>query len=207
MFQRTSKAGSSSCQCSTTLYGMRKEMKNYVKLFQKRVEEYARRFPRGHWSFLGPGSEEKWHATCNCKLNGSWNRTAGKMMQYFQRSRHPIFRCTSALVRGHLRSKGGGRRTIHFTAIDDNVQLLLKLVISVDQLSSYGAVADLIKELPVDQRAPGKPVAIDQMEQEILTEVQAEEERQGNLLQDYERRFEKNYQKTRSCPNCAPKQV
>ena len=28
--QRTSQAGSSSCQCSTTLYGMQKEMMNYV---------------------------------------------------------------------------------------------------------------------------------------------------------------------------------
>ena len=27
----------------------------------KRVEECARRFPRGHWSFLGPGSEKKWY--------------------------------------------------------------------------------------------------------------------------------------------------
>ena len=50
----------------------------------------------------------------------------------------------------------------------------------------------MIQELPVDQRAPGKLVALDQMEQENLTqphfaEVQADEERQGNLLQDYER--------------------
>ena len=68
------------------------------------------------------------------------------------------------------------------------------MVISVNQLSLYGAVADLIKELPDDQRAPGKPVALDQMEQEILTqpplaELQTNEERQGNLLQNYERRF------------------
>ena len=45
-------------------------------------------------------------------------------------------------------------------------------------------------------RAPGKLVALDQMEQEILTqpplaEVQASEERQENLLQNDERRFEK----------------
>ena len=25
--------------------------------------ECARKFPRGHWSFLGPGSEEKWYGT------------------------------------------------------------------------------------------------------------------------------------------------
>ena len=53
--------------------------------------------------------------------------------------------------------------------------------ISVIQLSLYGAGADLTKELPDDQRAPGKPVALDQMELEILTqpglaEVQANEE-------------------------------
>ena len=48
--------------------------------------------------------------------------------------------------RGQLRSKVGGRTTLHFAASDDNVQLLLKMVISVNQHSLYGAVADLIKE-------------------------------------------------------------
>ena len=116
-------------------------------------------------------------------------------MQNFQRSGHPAFHCTSTLERGQLRNKGGGRTTIHFTASDDNVQLLLKMVITVNQLSLNGAVADLIQELSVDERASGKPVALDQMEQEILSqpllaEVQANEELQGNLLQNYERRFE-----------------
>ena len=111
-------------------------------------------------------------------------------------SGHPIFRCTNALERGQLRSKEGGKTTIHVTACDENVRLLLKMVISVNQLSLYGAVANMIKELPCDQRAPGKPVALDQMEQEILiqppiAEVQANDERQGSLLQDYERRFER----------------
>ena len=52
-------------------------------------------------------------------------------------------------------------------------------------------------ELPVDQRAPGKPVASGQLDkQEHLTqlplaELQANEERQGNLLQKNEERFEK----------------
>ena len=101
-----SKAGSSSCQCSTTLNGVRKEIKNDVRIIQKRVEEYDRKFLRGHWSFLGPGSEKKWYATQNCKPNRSWDRTAEKMLQNFQRSGHPIFHSTIALVRGHLRSKG-----------------------------------------------------------------------------------------------------
>ena len=71
------------------------------------------------------------------------------------------------------------------------------MVISVNQLSLYGAVAAMIAELPVDQKAPGKPVASGQLdEREILTqlplaELQANEERQGNLLQEYEQRFDK----------------
>ena len=71
------------------------------------------------------------------------------------------------------------------------------MVISVNQLSFYGAVADIIEELPVGQRALGKPAASGQLDkQEIIThlplaEVQANEERQGNLLKEYEQRFEK----------------
>ena len=70
------------------------------------------------------------------------------------------------------------------------------MVISVNLLSLYGSVADLIKELPVDQRASGKPVAVDQTEQEILiqppiAEVPSNDERLRNLLHDYEQRFER----------------
>ena len=70
----------------------------------------------------------------------------GAKLQNFIDSSHPIFRCTSPLERGQLRSKEGGRTTIHFTASDENVQLLLQMVISVNQLSLYGAAADLIEE-------------------------------------------------------------
>ena len=163
----------------------------------KTLKEYAGRFPRGHWSFLGPGSEKKWYGTYDCKPDGSWDRTAEKMLLNFAGSGRPIFRGTSALERGEFRSKGRGSTTIHFTARDDNVQLLLKMIISVNQLSLYGAVADLIEELPVGQRAVGKPKALGQLDEvEILTqppfvEMQANEERQGNLLQEYEQRFEK----------------
>ena len=181
VIQRTSQAGSSSCQCSTTLYGMRKEMKNCVEINSKRVEGYARIFLAVIGLSLGLVQQRSGtpHTIANPTGHGIGLRT--KMMQNFQRSGHPIFLWTSALERGHLRSKGG-KTTIHFTACDENVQSFLKMIISVNQLSLYGAVADFIKELPFDQRAPGKLVALDQTEQEILTrlliaEVQADDER------------------------------
>ena len=149
----------------------------------KTIKQYARRCPRGHWSFSGPGSEKKWYGTYVCKPDGSRNRTAEKMLQNFGGSGHMVFRGTSALERGESRNKESGKKSIHFNGSTQNIELLLQVVISVNQLSLYGAVPDLTKELPDDQRAPGKHVALDQMEQEIISqlpfaEVQADDERQ-----------------------------
>ena len=79
------------------------------------------------------------------------------------------------------------------------------MVISINQLSIYGAVADMIEELQVGQKAPGKPI----LTQLSLAEVEANEERQGNLLQEYNQRLEKlsEDQETRSYPDSAPKLV
>ena len=55
------------------------------------VANYAREFPRGHWSFLRPGSEEKWYGTFTDKPDGSWNRSAENMMANFSGSGHSYF--------------------------------------------------------------------------------------------------------------------
>ena len=71
------------------------------------------------------------------------------------------------------------------------------MIIFVNQLGLYWAVSiTLINELPEDHKAPGKLFAVYQTDQEIPTqilssEVEADDERQGNLWQYYERRFEK----------------
>ena len=57
----------------------------------KTIKAYAERFPCGPWSFLGPGSEKKWYGTHDGKPDGSWNRTAEKMLQNFKDAGHPIF--------------------------------------------------------------------------------------------------------------------
>ena len=51
-------------------------------------------------------------------------------------------------------------------------ELLLQTVIAVNQLSVYRAVSDMIEELPLNQRSPGKPAASGQLDkQEILTQL------------------------------------
>ena len=118
------------------------------------------------------------------------------MLQNVKDYGHPLFRCTSLLGDRTIKSKGGGKTTkIHFNGSTENIELLLQKVTSVNQLSLFGVVADMVAELPVDQRAPGKPVKPGQLDkQEILTQpllsqnLQANKERQGNRLQEDEER-------------------
>ena len=80
------------------------------------VSIYAKRFGIGQWSFLCPGSEKKWYSISADSPQGEWDRTAEKMMLEFGESKHPVFRATSPLSRGQLKSKGGGKLSIHYCA-------------------------------------------------------------------------------------------
>ena len=84
--------------------------------------------------------------------------------EFLRISGHPIFRASSALERGELRSKEHGKKSIHFNGSDENIELLLRTVISANQLSIYGAVADLCNELSEGFRASVKPEAPDHLE-------------------------------------------
>ena len=75
----------------------------------KLVSIYARRFSPGRWSVLGCGSEKKWCSTRESKPQGKCHRVAELMMIKFGESGHPVFRATSLLSRGTLKSKGGGK--------------------------------------------------------------------------------------------------
>ena len=82
----------------------------------------------------------------------------------FLRSDHPIFRVSSAFERGEQRSKGGDRKSVHFNGSDENIEFLLRTVISADQLSVYRAVADLCNELSEDFWASEKLAAPEHFE-------------------------------------------
>ena len=107
--------------------------------------EYARKIAQGHWSFLGPGSEKKWYGThlYIYKPNGEWHDVADLMMRNFSESGHPVFRRSSASERGGLKSKGKGKLSVHFSGSDETVEVILRTVISVNQLRVCGAVADM----------------------------------------------------------------
>ena len=62
----------------------------------------------------------------------------------FRESGHPVFRATSPLSRGTLKSKGGGKLSVHFCADGDTIETVFRTIISVNQLSIYGAVSDFL---------------------------------------------------------------
>ena len=82
----------------------------------KLVSLYAKRFGIGQWSFLGPGSEKKWYSISADSPQGEWDNMAESMMLEFAESGCPIFRATSPLSRGRLKSKCHGQLSIHYCA-------------------------------------------------------------------------------------------
>ena len=101
---------------------------------QQRVSEYARKFTLGSCTFFGVGDESKWYGILNHKPNGEWNCAAELMMLKFAEGGHSVFRGTSSLSRGTLKSKGGGKTSRHYNAEPHTAELLLRTIISVNKL-------------------------------------------------------------------------
>ena len=112
----------------------------------KLVSLYAKRFGKGQLSFLGLGSEKKWYSISEDSPQGEWDKMAEKMMLTFAESGHPVFRVTSPLSRGRLKSKGHGKLSIHCCADQDTITTVFCTITSVNQVSLYGAVADMCEE-------------------------------------------------------------
>ena len=110
------------------------------------ISLFARRFGAGQWSFLGPGSEKKWYSISQDSLQGIFGKIAERMLLEFAESGCPIFRATSPLSRGQLKSKGGGKLSIHYCADQDTIETIFRIIVSANQLSLYGAVAEICEE-------------------------------------------------------------
>ena len=88
--------------------------------------------------------------------------------------------------------------SFHFNGGNENIELLLRTVISANQFSVYGAVAELCNELSEGVGALGKPDAPDHLEID------------GNSYRPFGETWCKNTSKnsnicpkTRNCPNYA----
>ena len=139
--------GSSSCRCSTTSHGdQRTTRKNPSQMLNSLLSLQRDSEQDNQWSFLAPGSEKKWYSISEDSPQGEWDKIAEKMMVTLAESGHPVFRATSPLSRGVLKSKGGGKLSIHYCADSATIETVFRTIISVNQLSLYGTVAEMCEE-------------------------------------------------------------
>ena len=77
------------------------------------------------------------------------------MLLEFAESGCPIFRATSPLSRGRLKNKGHGKLSIHTAADLETIETVYRIIVSANQLSLYGAVAEMCEEYETPSRSIG----------------------------------------------------
>ena len=160
------------------------------------------------WSFIGPGSEKKWYCMEEDSPQGNWDHIAEKMLLEFAESGCPIFRATTPLSEDKLKSKGHGKLSIHFAADQETIENVFRIIVFANQLSLYGAVANICEEYESLHDRSGQPdVLVGQsiVLSEIKAEVSLDNDNpayQNLLLQQYEERIERLSQDNRLSKFC-----
>ena len=126
---------------------------------------------------------------------GIWDHIADEMLLEFAESGCPIFRATTPFSRSNLKSKGHGKLSIHFPADYPTIETVFRIIISANQLSLYGAVANMCEEFEAHQDRSGEPDIL-MGRSIVLSEIKAEVPLENDdpayqnfLLQRYEERI------------------
>ena len=139
----------------------------------KVVSIFAKKFGVGQWSFIGPGSEKKWYSMEENSPQGIWDCIAEEMLLEFAESGCPIFRATTLLSRGSLKSKAKDMASYQYILLLIRTRLgrFFCIILFANQLSLYGAVANMC-ECEIDHERSGQSdVLLGQSI--ILSEIQA----------------------------------
>ena len=131
-------------------------------------------------------------------------------MLKFGESKHPVVRATSPLSREVLKSKGGGKLSLHFCADEGTIETVFRTIISVNQLSIYGAVSDLCDECKACHVRTERLVLVGQSDPlfvpaSLLTKtptLSTDDPAQEDLLQKYQERVERLSQQNRVMKIC-----
>ena len=139
-----------------------------------------------------------------------WVKIAELMMMKFGESGHPVFCASSPLSRQTLKSRGGGKLSIHFFADGRTIETVFRSVISVNQLSIYGAVSDLCEEYSSCQTRTRRLVLAGQSDPLFLPTSSlmktptpsTDDPAREDLLQKYQERVERPSQQNRVIKIC-----
>ena len=127
----------------------------------------------------------------------------GKDVVGIRRKRMPDFPCFDPLSRGKLKSKGHGTLSIHFGATQETIETIFRIIVSANQLSLYGAVAEMCEEYEslhdrsgrLD-KVMGQSIVLSEIKADVLLEND-DPASQNFLLQQYEERIERLSQQDR----------
>ena len=95
-------------------------------------------------------------------------KIAERMLLEFAESGCPIFRATTPLSRGQLKSKGHGKLSIHFAADLEPIETIFRIIVSANQLTLYGAVAEICEEYESLHESTGRPVVMGQSSSSLV---------------------------------------
>ena len=148
------------------------------------------KFGKGQWSLLVLVLQKS--GTVSVKI-------VHRMLLEIAERRCPIFRATSPLSRGRLQSKGHGKLSIHFAADQETIETIFRIILSANQLSLHGAVAEMCEEYESFHERRERPVVGGQSSSSfvlsaIKTEVLLDSDDPANqdlLLQQYGERIER----------------
>ena len=135
---------------------------------------------------------------------------AERLVLEFAESGHPIFGATSPLSRGRLKSKGYGKMSIHYCADLETIETIFRIIVSANQLTLYGAIAEICEECESLHERTERPVGMGQSSSSIAlsaikTEVPLDCDDPANqdlLLQQYGERIEKLSQQDKLSKFC-----
>ena len=108
------------------------------------------------------------------------------------------------------KSKGRGKLSIHYTADQETIETIFRVVVSANQLSLYGAVAEICEEYESLHERTGRPVVMGQSSSSlVLSAIKTEVLLDSNdpaykifLLQQYGERIEKLWQQDKLSKFC-----
>ena len=141
------------CRCFNDIFCDKKDNKEECLANAKDVSIFVKKFGIGQWSFIGPGSEKKWYSMEENGTQGIWDHFAEKMLVEFDESGCPIFRATTPLSRGKLKSKGHGKLSIHFAADQETFETFAWLFLHVSSVftEQWQLYAKNLNPVKIDQ--------------------------------------------------------
>ena len=196
MNRSTSKTWSSSCQCTTTLNGKQTETQNNVNTIHRQL----RIMLENSLAVIGLswGLDQK-KSGVEPTLTNQMDHGIEWQKKWWQISLDLVIQCFVLPVpwrEENYEAKKGERSQYTSMVTIKTSSCFSAQCFFANQLSIYGAIADLCDEVPKGVRGPGKPAEPDHLEKvEILTNLSIAEnssnaQQRRNLVQEYERKFE-----------------